>query len=101
MARGDNRSMKTIRVLLCCLPDLFCATAAAQPVTRIVVPFSAGGGQDNVARILGPDLGAPRRRSVIAEKRTGAGGTLGNARVGKAAPEGRAVLRIANQPTIT
>ena len=93
--------MKTIRVLLCCLPVLFCATAAAQPVTRIIVPFAAGGVQDIVARILAPDLGAQLGRSVIVENRTGAGGTIGNAFVAKAAPDGGTLILSAASHTIT
>ena len=94
--------MKTIRALLsCCLPLLFCATAAAQPVIRIVVPFAAGGVQDILARILAPDLGVQLGRTVIVENRTGAGGTIANAFVAKAPPDGTTLILSAASHTIT
>ena len=44
---------------------LISALAQAQPVTRIVVPFAAGGVQDIVARSFNAELGALLGRSVI------------------------------------
>ncbi len=93
--------MKTIRALLCCLSASFCASAAAQPVMRIVVPFAAGGVQDIVARSIAPDLGAQLGRTVIVENRTGAGGTIGNASVAKAPPDGNTLILSAASHTIT
>ena len=94
--------MKTIRALLsCCLPLLFCATATAQPVTRIIVPFAAGGVQDIVARTLNVELGALLGRTVIVENRTGAGGTIGNAFVAKAPADGSTLILSAASHTIT
>jgi tripartite-type tricarboxylate transporter receptor subunit TctC len=61
-----------------------------KPVT-IVVPFAAGGPTDKVAR----DLSVLRKQlnqTVIIENVGGAGGTLGAAKVAKAAPDGYTVL---------
>src|SRR5205814_9907455 len=68
---------------------LLCAAAAQSNVTRIVVPFGAGGVQDILARAISAELGAALGQKVIVEHRTGAGGTIGTASVAKAAPGGR------------
>jgi tripartite-type tricarboxylate transporter receptor subunit TctC len=54
----------------------------------MVVPFSAGGPTDVLARILGQRMSQSLGQQIIIENVTGAGGTLGAARVAKAAPDG-------------
>ena len=53
-----------------------------------VVPYSAGGSQDAVARLLAPGLSAALGQQVVVENVGGAGGTLGVLRVAKAPPDG-------------
>ncbi len=62
-----------------------------KPIT-IVVPFAAGGPTDKVARDLGVALGAQLKATIIIENVGGAGGTLGAAKVAKAAPDGYTFL---------
>jgi tripartite-type tricarboxylate transporter receptor subunit TctC len=62
-----------------------------KPLT-IVVPFAAGGPTDKVARDLGVAIGAALKQTVIIENVGGAGGTLGAAKVAKAAPDGYTLL---------
>jgi tripartite-type tricarboxylate transporter receptor subunit TctC len=63
-----------------------------KPVT-IVVPFAAGGPTDKVARDLGEVLRKGLdNQTVIIENVGGAGGTLGAAKVAKAAPDGHTLL---------
>ena len=68
---------------------------------RIIVPFAAGGVQDIIARSINTEFGAKIGRTVIVENRTGAGGTIGNASVAKAAPDGTTLLLAAASHTIT
>src|SRR6185436_8227308 len=79
---------------------VFSFAVEAQTV-RIVVPFAAGGVQDILARSINSELGAKIGRTVIVENRTGAGGTIGNASVAKAAPDGTTLLLAAASHTIT
>jgi len=53
---------------------------------RIVVPFVPGGGADVVGRILGQRLTEALGQQFIIENRGGAGSTIGNEFVAKAAP---------------
>jgi tripartite-type tricarboxylate transporter receptor subunit TctC len=63
----------------------------SQSVT-IVVPFAAGGPTDTVARLLGEAMSKDLGQQVIVENVTGAGGTVGAARVAKAEPDGYTLL---------
>jgi tripartite-type tricarboxylate transporter receptor subunit TctC len=63
-----------------------------KPVT-LVVPFAAGGPTDKVARDLAEVLRKNlHNQTVIIENVGGAGGTLGAAKVAKAAPDGYTIL---------
>jgi len=62
-----------------------------KPVT-IVVPFSAGGPTDKVARDLAEALRKPLNATIVIENVGGAGGTLGANKVAKAAPDGYTLL---------
>lgn len=62
-----------------------------RPVT-IVVPFTAGGSTDVVARLLGQKLGEMWGQSVVIENRAGAGGNIGASLVAKAPPDGNTLL---------
>lgn len=60
---------------------------AQDKVTRIVVPFAAGGPIDVTARVLAEAVKASLG-AVIVENRPGAGGNIGISAVAKAAPDG-------------
>jgi tripartite-type tricarboxylate transporter receptor subunit TctC len=86
------------------IPALVLALAAnaavAQTVTRIIVPFAAGGVQDILARAINSELGTAIGGTVIVENRPGAGGTIGTALVAKAQPDGHTLVLAAASHTI-
>jgi tripartite-type tricarboxylate transporter receptor subunit TctC len=54
----------------------------------LVVPFSAGGSSDAIARIVADGISNNLRQPVVVENVTGTGGLVGGRRVAKAAPDG-------------
>ena len=68
------------------------AFAQTTRVTKIVVPFAAGGVQDILARAISNELGTALNASVIVENRPGAGGTVGTGFTAKAASDGNTLI---------
>ena len=62
-----------------------------KPVT-LVVPYSAGGPTDVVARMLAIPMGKSLGQTVVVENTVGAGGTIAPARVARAQPNGYTIL---------
>lgn len=58
----------------------------------LLIPFSAGGPTDTIARILGQSMSKSLKQTVIVENALGAGGTIAAAKVARAAPDGYTVL---------
>ncbi len=54
----------------------------------LVVPFSAGGPTDTLARILAERMSRSLGQTVVVDNTTGAAGTVGVGRVARAAPDG-------------
>ena len=74
---------------------LAASSAAAQsyptkPLT-IVVPFSAGGPTDTLARIMGERMRKSLGQPILVDNTTGAGGSIGVAKVVRAPPDGHMV----------
>jgi tripartite-type tricarboxylate transporter receptor subunit TctC len=88
--------MPSRRVLLCALaavlPLAVCAQGAVEawpdkPV-KLIVPFTAGGPTDTVARLLATQLQATWKQPVVVDYKPGAGTVLGTALVAKAPADG-------------
>ena len=62
-----------------------------KPIT-LVVPYSAGGPTDVVARLLAVPMGQSLGQTVIVENTVGAGGTLAPARIARSKPDGNTIL---------
>ncbi|WP_313624321.1 tripartite tricarboxylate transporter substrate binding protein [Achromobacter sp.] len=63
----------------------------SQAIT-VVVPYSAGGGADNAARIIAQGMGEVLGQSVVIENKGGASGSIGAAFVARAKADGYTVL---------
>lgn len=70
------------------------ALAADYPTgtVRLVVPFTTGGVNDLVARVIAPPLGKILKQPVIVENKPGAGGIVGYGYAARARPDGYTLL---------
>ena len=59
----------------------------SRPVT-MVVPNSVGGSTDVIARIMAQGMGEVLGQTIVVENTTGAGGTIGEGRIARSAPDG-------------
>jgi tripartite-type tricarboxylate transporter receptor subunit TctC len=67
--------------------------ARAQPAyptrpVRVIIPFGAGGGTDNLIRLLEPHVSRLLGQPLVIENRPGAGGIVGTEMVARAEPDG-------------
>ncbi|WP_027998245.1 tripartite tricarboxylate transporter substrate binding protein BugD [Sinorhizobium arboris] len=89
--------MKILNALLgAAAVSLFAVSASAQTYPErtitMVVPFSAGGPTDTVARLVAESMSKDLGQQIIVENVGGAGGTLGAGRVAQADPDGYTLL---------
>jgi tripartite-type tricarboxylate transporter receptor subunit TctC len=63
-----------------------------QRPVKIIVPFPAGAGPDQVARLLGQHLQEAFGQTVVIENRAGALGSIGAQEVARSAPDGYTLL---------
>jgi tripartite-type tricarboxylate transporter receptor subunit TctC len=59
----------------------------SRPIT-LVVPYTAGGGNDAMARIVAERMSKTLGQQIVIENRGGAGGSIATRQVAKAAPDG-------------
>ena len=72
------------------LPSAMAESASSfpsKPIT-IIVPFSAGGTTDILARLIGQKLTERWKVAVVVDNKLGAGGNIGTAQVARSAPDG-------------
>lgn len=75
-----------------CLASTAQAQRYPERPVRVVVPFSAGGTNDIVARYLAPGLSAALGQPFVVENRPGAGSNIGAEFVAKSPPDGHTLL---------
>lgn len=86
--RAVLRAVTAISLGAALLPAAFAAdNYPAKPIT-LVVPFSAGGTTDILARIVGQYLTEELGQSVVIDNRAGAGGNIGAQMAARSKPDG-------------
>jgi tripartite-type tricarboxylate transporter receptor subunit TctC len=75
------------------------AFGGSGPLTKLIFPFSAGGGGDTLCRLVAQYGGQSLDRTVIVENRTGGDGLIGIKWVKNASPDGTTLL-VTTGPTM-
>ncbi len=88
---------KHFRLILAIATALATSVAVAQGKFpegpfKIIVPFAAGGGVDNAARLLAKQMQTHLNVPFVVENRPGANGSIGGKAVQAAAPDGQTLL---------
>jgi len=95
---NDNKislpGRRSILAGLCTLPSLARAPTSWRPDRPIslVIPFSAGGSTDAMARLIAEPMGRHLGQTIVVENVTGASGNIGAAKVAHAATDGHTAL---------
>ncbi|MEF7614664.1 tripartite tricarboxylate transporter substrate binding protein [Aquincola sp. MAHUQ-54] len=86
--------------LLAALPAAAQNGYPSKPI-RVVVPFAAGSTTDIIARAITDKMGASLGQQLIVDNRGGASGTIGQALVAQAAPDGYTILLHSSSHTVS
>jgi tripartite-type tricarboxylate transporter receptor subunit TctC len=87
--------------LLCCAAVFDVQAQTAADTIKVIVPFSAGGPTDTIARTISDDLGKALGKTVIVENRGGAGGVIGVGTAAKSPADGSTLLLTTSSLVIT
>jgi len=90
MTRRFRHAFAAFACMLAAAPA-FAQGYPARPI-RMLVPFSAGGTVDIVARVVGAKLAADLGQPLIVENKGGAGGTIAAAMLAKSAGDGYTLM---------
>jgi len=87
-----NKLVKCIAVLALAAPLVAAAQAWPSKQIRIIVPFTPGGFNDTLGRILAQELPKTLGQPVIVENRPGGGSVIGTELAAKSAPDGNTLF---------
>jgi tripartite-type tricarboxylate transporter receptor subunit TctC len=85
--------VKNLLLVAAILAPLLVATSArtqdypTHPIT-MVVPLGVGGSTDVIARVMAQGMGEVLGKTIVVENITGAGGSIGEGRIARSAPDG-------------
>ncbi|HVE53789.1 MAG TPA: tripartite tricarboxylate transporter substrate binding protein, partial [Ramlibacter sp.] len=68
---------------------------------RVIVPFPAGSTTDIIARAISDKMGQSMGQTLVVENRGGASGTIGQAAVAQAAPDGYTIMIHSSSHTVS
>jgi tripartite-type tricarboxylate transporter receptor subunit TctC len=99
----QNRRLSMITLTIAASTVSLTAFAQEYPSRpiRVIVPQSAGGSTDLIARLLAQKVGDALGQTIVVDNRPGAGSINGTDMAAKAAPDGHTLLAIAASFTIT
>ena len=68
---------------------------------RVIVPFAAGSTTDIIARAIADKMGQSMGQTLVIENKGGASGTIGQAQVATAAPDGYTIMVHSSSHTVS
>src|SRR5690606_29633915 len=87
------KKLVPVATILFTVPGLACADPDfPQRSVQMVVPYSAGGGMDVVARTIAKSMGNSLKQSVVVMNVPGAGTIIGASKVARSTPDGYTIL---------
>jgi tripartite-type tricarboxylate transporter receptor subunit TctC len=91
---GKRKTLVALATVMACAlgPNGLAQSAYPNKTISVVVAYPPGGDTDAIARLFADRLSQRLKQSVIVENKPGAGGTVGNSFVGRAAPDGYTLL---------
>lgn len=101
-----KKFVRSASFVLSCLTLIIPLTALAQgaypskPI-RVIVPFAAGSTTDIIARAITDKMSASMGQSLVVDNRGGASGTIGQAAVAAAAPDGYTIMIHSSSHTVS
>lgn len=96
----NRRMLLLLAVALSAVAPAHAQQAYPHKPIKLVVPASAGGPSDVVARLVGEGLTKALGQPVVVENKPGAAQTLGTAQVAKAEPDGYTLLFTTSTPIV-
>ena len=84
----DARQLLVAALAICVCTHAHAADAYPTRAIRMIVPFSAGGAADIIARLMGARLTETLGQSIVVDTRPGGGTVLGTEIVARASPDG-------------
>ena len=96
-------ALASLSCLVTVVPLHVQAQTAAYPnkPIRVIVPFPAGSTTDNIARAIADKMGASLGQALVIDNRGGASGTIGQAAVATAAPDGYTIMIHSSSHTVS
>lgn len=99
--RAALASLTSLTVLAALSPLAVSAQAYPNKPIRVIVPFAAGSTTDIIARAIADKMGQSMGQTLVIDNRSGASGTIGQAAVATAAPDGYTIMVHSSSHTVS
>ena len=96
-----RRTVTVVASLAFAAPMAFAQAGYPNKTIRVIVPFAAGSTTDIIARAITDKMGQSMGQTLVVENKAGASGTIGQAAVAAAAPDGYTIMIHSSSHTVS